>query len=177
MEAYQEYLNKLQKRGSKPHYIKHCFGSRDAWKWVRKNKWKAFGGKPCDQSMYSNVVSYVNQLLVEKLLEGHDIELPYRMGNIRLSSTETKVSIQDGVIKTNCCTDWKKTLEYWYEDKGAMEAHKTIKWVQRRLVFITYDKKSANYINKRFYSFRPNRSFLKTLGRNYSKGSVKAELI
>ena len=165
------------KRGSKPHNISHCLGSRDAWKWVRKNKWKPLNNKPCDQSIYSNVVSYVNQLLAEKLLEGHEIELPHRMGNLRLSSIETKISIKDGVLKTNCCTDWKRTLEYWYEDKEAREAHKTIKWVQKKLVFVVYDKKTANYINKRFYSFRPNRSFLKTLGRNYAKGMVNVELI
>lgn len=177
MEDYDSFLNTLQKRGSKPHHISHCYGSRDAWKWVRKNKWKELGGKPCDQSLYSNVISYVNQILAEKLLEGHEIVFPYQMGSLRLSSIQTKVSIENGKVKTNCCTDWKKTLEYWYEDKGAMEAHKTIKWVQKRLVFIRYYKRYATFKNRRFYSFRPNRSLIKTLGKTCARRALNAEPI
>ena len=175
MDDYENFLNTLQKRGSKPHHISHCFGSRDAWKWLRKNKWKALGEKPCDQSLYSNIVSYINQILAEKLLEGHEIVFPYQMGSLRVSSKQTKVSIENGVIKTNYPTDWKRTLQYWYEDEGAKKAHKTIKWMQKRLVFVRYYKKSATYKNRRFYSFRPNRSLVKTLSMNCARGMIKAE--
>lgn len=175
MDDYEDFLNTLQKRGSKPHHISHCFGSRDAWKWLRKNKWKELGGKPCDQSLYSNIVSYINQILAEKLLEGHEIVFPYRMGSLRLLSTDAKITIENGVVKTNCFTDWKKTLQYWYEDEGARKAHKTIKWVQKRLVFIKYDRKNATHRNRRFYSFRPNRSLVKALGKNYARGLINAE--
>lgn len=177
MEDYESFLNTLQKRGSKPHHIGHCYGSRDAWKWVRKNKWKELGKKPCDQSLYSNVISRVNRILAEELLEGHEIVFPHQMGSLRLSSTDTKVSIENGKVKTNCCTDWKKTLEYWYEDEEARESHKTIKWVQKRLIFIRYDKKAATFKNRRFYSFRPNRSIMKALGKNSTSRILNAESI
>ena len=177
MEDYDSFLNTLQKRGSKPHHISHCYGSRDAWKWIRKNKWKELDGKPCDQSLYSNVVSYVNQILVEKLLDGHEIVFPYQMGSLRVSSKQTNVTIENGSVKTNCSTDWKRTLEYWYEDEGAREAHKIIKWVQKRLVFIRYYKKAATFKNRRFYSFRPNRSLIKTLGKTYARRAISAEPI
>lgn len=175
MEDYESFLNTLQKRGSKPHHISHCYGSRDAWKWVRKNKWKELGNKPCDQSLYSNVISHVNQILAEKLIEGNEIVFPYQMGSLRLSSTDTKISIENGKVSTNCCTDWKRTLEYWYEDKEARESHKTIKWVQKKLLFVRYYKKSATFRNRRFYSFRLNRSLSKALGRNYAKRTLNAE--
>lgn len=101
---------------------------------------------------------------MEQLLEGHEIELPHRMGSIYLASTPARVACEGSEIRTNYRTDWIKTLRLWYEDAGARESHKTIKRVQKDIVFINYDKKKANYTNKRFYVFRANRSLVKKVG-------------
>lgn len=177
MEDYDSFLNTLQKRGSKPHSISHCLGSRDAWKWVRRNKWKELGGKPCDQSLYSKVVSHINQILAERLLEGYEIPFMHGMGSLRLSSMEAKVSIENGKVVTNCCIDWKRTLQCWYEDKEMRDAHKTLKWVQKKLYFVRYYKGQAVFKNRRFYSFRPNRSLVKALGRNSARSRLNAESV
>lgn len=174
---YQEFLNSLQKRGSKPHHINHCLGSRDAWKWVRKNKWKALGGTPCHQSIYSAIVDTVNKILVEQLLEGHEIEFPHQMGTLKLISAPTKVYVENGELKTNYRTDWKKTLELWYEDEEARNSHKTVKKINSRNYSIKYDKSKARYANRRLYQFRANRSLSKELGRASESRKIIAESV
>lgn len=161
---YQAFLNRLQKRGSKPHTIGHCLGTRDAWKWVRKNKWHRLNNKPLSQSLYSSIINTVNQFIIEQLLEGHEIELPNRLGSLYLASVPAKVVYKDGELKTNYRTDWLKTFSLWFEDEEAYNSHKRIKRVQKDIVFIKYDKHKANFINKRFYFFRANRSLVRKVG-------------
>lgn len=174
---YQEFLNRLQKCGSKPYKIKHCLGSRDAWKWVRRNKWKAFDGKPCEQSLYSCIVDEVNKILAEELLEGHDIELPYQMGNLILRKTPAKVTMEDGVIKSNYRTDWKKTCRYMYEDEEAFGQHQRVKRIEPYIYHIKYYKRRARFQNRWFYQFRPNRSLVRALGKAIDERRVGAESI
>ena len=172
---YKEFLNKLKKVGSKPHKLTHCRGSRDAWKWVRKNKWKAVGGKPFDELLYSKIVNEVNKALIEFLLDGHEIEFPHQMGSLRLSTLPTVVYYKDGELKTNYRNDWDKTLRLWYVDEEARNTHKPIKNVQKRIYFIRYYKAHANYHNKRFYSFRVNRALGKRVGKESGQRRMVAE--
>jgi hypothetical protein len=165
MEEYQEFVGKLQKRGSKPYKISHCLGTRDAWKWVRKNKWKMLGGKPCDQSLYSNVINTVNKKAIDLILEGHEIEVPCRVGSFYLTHVPAKVAVEDGKVKSNYRTDWLKTLQLWYEDIEARNTHRKVKRVQDVITFLYYDRTKANYTNMGFYIFRPNRSIVRIIGR------------
>lgn len=173
MDDYQNFLNDLQKRGSKPHRISHCLGARDAWKWVRKNKWQTLGGKPCPQSLYGEIINAVNWFLVEQLLDGHEVELPYQMGSLLIESQPAKVFMEDGELKNNYRTDWRKTLEYWYEDAEAKATHKTIKRVQNQIYYVNYLKRKAKFRNRRFYRFRPNRSLVKYVGHAVENGSIR----
>lgn len=174
---YQGFLNRLQKKGSKPHTISHCLGSRDAWKWVRRNKWKALNGLNIDKSVYSRIVNSVNQKLVEMLLEGHRISFPYNMGSLYLCGVPSKVSIKEGKIANNYRTDWKKTLELWYQDKEAMEKHITVKRVQKDIYSIRYSKRGVNYKNKWYYKFRANRSLVRALGAALEERKINAEIL
>jgi len=169
---YQAFLNRLQKRGSKRHVITHCLGARDAWKWVRKNKWKRLGGYSCSQSLYGSIIDQVNKLLVEQMMEGHIIDLPMQMGSLYVASIPARVEYDEGRLKTNYRVDWLKTLKLWYEDKEALESHKTIKRVQKDIVYIGYDKSKANFTNKRFYLFRANRSLVRKVGHALEEGSL-----
>lgn len=169
---YQEFLNQLQKRGSKPHKLGHCLGTRDAWKWVRHNHWQKTGGEPVDQLLYSKIINEVNQILVEQMLEGHVFDLPYQMGSFLIASKPARVEEVDGELLTNYRTDWKKTLQYFYEDEEGRNQHKTIKRIQTEIYYIKYSKKGAKYHNRMFYKFRANRSFVKKLGAAVGMGVV-----
>ena len=174
MDEFQEYLNKLQKRGSKPHKIRHCLGSRDAFHWVRKNKYKALEGTPCDKLLYSKIVSEVNKALVEMLLEGHQIDFPHKMGYLILTSSPARVAYKDGELKTNYMTDWKKTLQYMYENP---DSHKRIMRVQPLIYAIRYYKTGSPYHNRHFYTFRLNRSLAKKLGAAVEAGKLNTEVV
>ena len=172
MEDYQEFLNKLQKKGSKPHKLGHCLGTRDAWKWVRKHRWIRFGGEPVDQLLYSKVINEVNKILVEKMLEGHVFDAPFSMGSFLIASKPARVEVVNGQLLTNYRTDWKKTLQYFYEDEEGRNQHKTIKRIQPDIYYIKYSKHGAKYHNRMFYKFRANRSFVRKLGAAVERGVV-----
>ena len=175
MNQYQEFVGKLQKRGSKPHKISHCLGARDAFNWVRSNHWKATKGKPVDKLLYSQIISEIHKLLVEMLLDGHEIEFPYQMGSLILTRTPAKVTFENGELKTNYRTDWKKTLDYRFNEDPS--GHKLIKRVQPFIYSIRYSKRKAKYHNRVFYLFRANRSLVKTLGAAVERQRMKAETI
>jgi hypothetical protein len=172
---YQEFLGKLQKRGSKPHKISHCLGARDAFSWVRANRWEATGGKHVDKLLYSQIISEVHKILVDSLIEGHEIEFPYQMGSLVLTSVPAKVFYDNGELKTNYRTDWKKTLDYRFNEDP--EGHKLIKRIQPLIYAIKYYKKRAKYHNRKFYHFRPNRSLVRILGAAVERGKLNAETV
>ena len=172
MTTYQEFLNRLQKRGSKPHKISHCLGTRDAWRWVRHNHWQKTGGQPVDQLLYSRIINEVNKILVEKMLEGHVFDIPFRMGSLLIASMPAKVEMVDGQLQTNYRTDWLKTLQYFYEDEEGRNSHKTIKRVQPEIYFIKYSKHGARFHNRMFYQFRANRSLVRKLGAAVEAGAI-----
>lgn len=175
MEEYQEFIGKLQKRGSKPHKISHCLGSRDAFHWVRKNKWEATEGKPVDKLLYSQIISEIHKVLVESLVEGHEIEFPYQMGSLVLVRTPSKVFYEEGELKTNYRTDWKKTLDYRFNEDP--EGHKLIKRIQPYIYTVKYYKRGARYHNRKFYYFRANRSLLRKVGAAVERGKVSVGTI
>lgn len=172
--SYKEFLKNVQKQGSKPHTISHCLGARDAWKWVRKNKWSLLKGNACSSSTYGAVIDEVNKVLSEKLLEGHSIVLPHQMGILKLVAIHSKLSFKDGKLENNYRTDWKKTLEYWYEDEEAFREKKCIKRVQKLLYAIKYLKASARYKNQKYYQFRLNRSLVRALGNKIENEKLNA---
>ena len=175
MDQYQEFVEKLLKKGSKPHRISHCLGSRDAFHWVRKHKWEATGGKPVDKLLYSQIISEIHKVLVEDLLEGHEIEFPYQMGCLVLSRTSAKVFYEDGELMTNYRTDWIKTFRYWFNED--FDIHKTIKQIQPFVYCVRYYKKRARYHNRKFYHFRPNRSLKWKVTAAVERGKVNAETV
>lgn len=155
--------------------IRNCLGSRDAWRWVRKNKWKELGNKPFDKSLYSRIVDMVNTMLMEKLIEGHRIVLPCYMGSLSLVSVPTRLYYEEGRYRNTYGTDWKKTLQFWEEDSEARRKRVRIKKISDRKIIIRYSKKDSRYNNRRFYLFRANRSLVRQLGRALEEGRVNAE--
>ena len=171
---YHEFLQEVQKPGSKPHTISHCLGSRDAWKWVRKSKWKPLKGYRCSSSLYSEIINEMNLYNLEQLLAGHQVILPHQMGALELIGVSPKVSFEEGSVKSNYRIDWQKTLQYWYEERDARVEKKLVKRVQGIIPSLRYSKKQARYKNQKFYQFRPNRSVVRLLGRKAENEKINA---
>ncbi len=171
---FKEYTNKLLKRGSKPYKLSHCLGARDAWKYTRKNKWKALKGLKCSSDVYGEIINQINLQLVDALLDGHEIEFPYQMGVLRLISTPVKLEMVNGKLKNNYRTDWKKTLQCWYEDPYMEKQGKVIKRVSNNLYSIEYSKTAARFRNRSYYMFRANRSLVRELGKRVEEGRINS---
>lgn len=167
--SYKEFTDRILKRGSHPYKIGKCLGSRDAWKWVRRNKWEATKGIHYSSSIYSSLISLVNKLLIEEVLEGHIVTFPYSMGSLYIRSNPISIK-PDG--SNNYGVDWKKTLEWWHEDPSAFKDKKLIKRCNKAILRIFFHK--GGFKNQKYYSFRVNRSLKQALGRLQETSRIKA---
>lgn len=154
--GFIENIKKVKER--REHKIKNSYGVYDAYKYYRKNK-------PLDrkyiitESQYFSIIRKVNNLLVLYFLKGHEIKFPKRMGSLYLVKNTTKIYNQDGKLKNTYPIDWNTTLKLWKEDKESFNKKIIIKKVIKEVFKIKYDKIKANYKNKSFYNFKPNRQF------------------
>lgn len=157
-QSFKQFTNRILKRGSHKYKIAHCYGVRDAWLWVRTNKWQLLKGSNPSHSTYGAVVNEVNKRIIEKLFEGNDIDLPHQMGSLQIVAYKTKAVFKDGKLKDNYSVNWTKTLRYWFEDKGALQERMKIKKESDYGYILQYCKNKAKYKNQSYYKFRCNRS-------------------
>lgn len=142
---------------NRKHKVSNSLGVYDAYKWVRKNKW--FGMKPISEHTFYTIIRTLNKELLNKFYSIGYIKFPQRMGELTLQKGSTKFSLEGSKIKTNLPIDWKRTLELWKEDKESYN-NKTLIYKEFKTLYkIVYNKSKANFNNKAFYSFLPNRIF------------------
>lgn len=158
------------------HKIKNSNGVYDAYKWIRKNGWLNIG-RPVTEHEFYTIIRQVNSHLVNSLLNGNDIELPHRLGTIELRKYKSKVSVQDGKVVTNLPVDWDRTLKLWSEDRESYTNKLLIRMEEKEIFKILYNKKKANYENKSFYVFEPNRNLKVRLKQRIKNKDVDAFLL
>lgn len=171
---YPAFLQEIQCQGSHPHLIHGSLGSRDVWKWVRKNGWKLLGGKKCDPSTFSTIIKRTNEILADYLLAGHSVEFPYQMGTLMLIGLPSRVTVKGNELKNNYKVDWKKTLEWWYEDAEARKNKTCVKRIQKTLYYIRYSKGKACYRNQKYYRLKISRRLIRALGKKIETERVNA---
>lgn len=158
------------------HKVKGSWGVYDAFKWYRKNK-------PSDKKyilkevQYFSIIRSINTLLRQSFLEGNDIKFPSRMGTLELRKSHPKITIEGKVVKTNLPIDWNATLKLWYEDKQALQDKFLVRAKDNEIFKIYYNKYLANYNNKSFYQFTPNREFKLLLKTALREGNLKENYI
>ena len=171
-KQYKKFLIATQKQGSKPYKISKCLGSRDAWKWVRRNKWEPMSGTKVSSSLYSQVINAMNKELIQHLFEGKGIEFPYQMGDLSIAASPVRVKEEKGRIITNYRTDWPKTLRCWYEQVTRTK-QQVIKRVQPVIYSIRYSKQKARFKYRHLYSFRPNRRLVRAFWKAVESGEIR----
>lgn len=171
MDEQEFYADVKKVKGNRVHKVTGSLGVYDAFKWYRKNK-------PKDkkfiltQSQYLHIIRTVNLLLREELLKGNDIVLPCKMGTLELRRWEAAFKKENGKIKTNLPIDWQATLKLWYEDPDCHKRKQLVKSNVPKIFKIYYNRAKANYNNKSFYQFTPNRE-LKLLLKQKIKSDSK----
>lgn len=165
MVSIEDIKRVNQKRN---HKIKNSYGVYDAYKYYRKNK-------PKDkkyiltESQYFSIIRHINNLLVDKLLLESEIKFPCRLGSLYIIKNSTKIYKEGNVLKNTYPIDWNTTLNLWKDDVEAYNQRILVKHLSKEVFKIKYDKRKANYINKSFFDFKPNRTLkikLKELIKN-----------
>lgn len=175
--TYTEFRKKIQNVDKKRvHKITKSIGVYDSYKWIRKNKWLDIG-RPLKEGEFYRIIRKVNEYLVKELAKGKEIRLPHRLGVLEVRKCPIKLAIKDGKLVTNMPIDWSRTFQLWYSDEEAFNA-KTLVRIETQEVFrIYYNKSTANYNNKSFYDFRPNRELKKQLSKQAREGNLEAHLL
>ena len=173
-KSYSEFNKNIRKvHDTREHKVTRSLGVYDAYKYIRKNKWFNIG-RPVTEEEFYKIIRMVNQGLAEELVRGAEIHLPERMGDIEIRKKPSRLSIVDGKLVTNLPIDWDATLKLWYEDEESYR-DKTIVRVENEEIFkVYYNKTTANYNNKSFYEFRPNRELKKELTKQAKAGRLEA---
>lgn len=171
-EEISDFRRKVLKLNeSRTHKVRNSNGVYDAYKWIRKNKWLDIG-RPVTEHEFYTIVRQVNNLLAENILSGEDIVLPHRLGTIELRKYDTRISFRDGKLVTNLPIDWDRTLKLWSEDEEAYKDRTLVKMEEKETFKVFYNKRTANYENKSFYTFEVNRDLKRRL-----KQKIKNKLI
>lgn len=158
-----EFRRKVLKvNEARQHKISNSYGVYDAYKYLRKNKWLDVG-QPVTEHQFYSIIRGVNNLLADSLLQGHDIELPNRMGTIEVRKYNVRISIDNGKVKTNLPIDWDRTLKLWSEDEEAYKERTLVKMEEKEIFKVYYNRFKANYNNKSLYEFTVNRDLKRRL--------------
>lgn len=169
MDEFRREVLKVDK--PRIHKIKNSFGTYDAYKYIRKNKWFDIG-QPISEHDFYSIIRKVNNLLAEHLINGNDIILPCRMGSLEIRKFAAYISIDDGKIKTNLPIDWDRTLKLWSEDEEAYKKRTLVKMEEKEIFKVYYNRIKANYNNKGFYEFFVNRDIKRRLKQKIKNGCI-----
>lgn len=172
-----QFENKVLKRCKDKNFrIKHSNGTKQAWRWIKKNKWLKIG-QPITERQFGYIIKKINDRLVSKLLAGNDIILPSGMGKIELRKYKSKIQIQNNKVITNLPVNWKRTIDWWKEDSKAYKNKYLIRHETNMLFNIHYNKKGATYKNKNFYQFIINRRIKKLLSDKIKNNEIDTFLL
>ena len=172
--AFEDFIKEVKKVNKERHHkVTNSYGSKDAFHYYRKIK-------PTDSKyvltdcQYLNIIRSINNELREKLINGDDVLLPEKMGRLELRKTPTKIKFVNGKVKSNLCIDWDATLKLWYDNPVCRNKKQLIKQEVSETFKIHYSKAKANYNNKTFYEFRPNRTLKLGLKDNIKQNKIDA---
>lgn len=171
MEEFRRKVLKVD--GPRVHRINHSLGVYDSYKYIRKNGWFDIG-RPITEYQFYYIIRTINELLVDTLLQGHDIHLPCKMGIIEVRKCPARYTIEDNKVKTNLPIDWDRTLKLWSEDEEAFKDKTLIKMEEKEIFKVYYNKFRANFNNKSFYEFTANRDLKLRLKQKIKSGNFDA---
>ena len=175
--TYGEFKKEVQKvNKTRVHKVTGSLGVYHGYKYIRKHKWFDIG-RPLKEGEFYRIIREVNKYLAEELCEGKEINLPHRLGTLEIRKRPTRVAIVNNKLVTSLPIDWDKTLKLWYEDKEAFNDKTLVRIEQEEAFKVYYNKTQANYNNKSFYEFKPNRELKRKLSKRAREGNLDAYLI
>lgn len=170
-EDFRKSTLKLNEKRN--HKIKNSVGVRDIYKMCLKSKKFKSVGRVSEHEFYK-ITRTVNNLLAQELINGNDVKLPKRMGQLEVRKFNLFVKFVEGKIKTNRGIDWQATLKLWYEDEEAKAEKILVRKEDTERYIIFYNRATANYNNKTLYQFKPNRELICAIRKAGKEGLIDA---
>lgn len=178
MESLIEFKRRVRKATEhREHKIRNSLGVYSGYKYYRKNK---PDGKKyiLSESQYFAIIRQINNLLVDDIVLGKEVKLPYRMGTIEVRKYEKSLKIdENGNVKTNLPIDWDNTLKLWYEDEESYKNKTLLRLDEQEIYKVLYNKEGVNFNNRSFYEFVFNKDLKLRLKHNIKQGIIDALLI
>jgi len=115
-----------------------------------------------DLKTYLTITADYNKFLIEKVLEGHIVTLPSRLGTLCITGRRQNLKIDEEGNITGLAPDWVKTKELWKRDPEAAAQKKRIFHLNRetdnyRYKFL-WSKVKVIVENKTLYALRMTRA-------------------
>lgn len=137
--------------------VSNSYGVYDYYKFYRKNREKGPRWSITEGEYYA-LIRQVNQILATELIEKGRLELPFKMGLVEYRKVpRTVYQDKDGHYKSNVKINWDKTFELWYNDEQAYKDKTIVKYDTEDIAKNLYVKTKADFPNKWFYTFLPQK--------------------
>lgn len=174
MKTLEEFKKEILGVGeSRKHKVSNSVGVYDAYKYIRKNKWKDIG-RPLTEHEFYSIIRRMGDYFAEALCQGYEIIFPARMGRLELRKNAPFIGYKDGKLQAHLTVDWDATLKLWYEDEEAYKNKQLVKSNVPAIFKVLYNRDIANYNNQAFYEFQVNRRIKRTLTKRIRAGRIDA---
>lgn len=145
--------------------IKSHFIMRDYYNFYKKNYIE-----PVERSKYSKVISEINSLVIDGILnDSFDYKFPILGFTLNIRKNKRVPTIKDGKVYNNRPVDWISTKSLWENNAEAKEKKTLIRFINKNTfnyVFkIIINKTGINFKNKSKYKFRAARTFKRDLAK------------
>lgn len=146
--------------------IKAHYGMKDYYKYFLK----LYPLLDIDRKTYNAIISDFNQKLVEMIIEDNISYTIPHLGSSLMIRKEKKVpKIINGKLYNTTPVDWVATNKLWSDDVEAKEKKLLVRYTNShtsRHVFRIYMRKyNYSFKNKKYYSFKPCRTFQRLLSK------------
>ena len=147
--------------------IKAHYGMKDYFNYFKKNN-------PIlsyiNKKLYNSIISDFNQALVDLIIEENlTYTVPYLGSSLNIRKEKKVPRIVNGKLYNTTPVDWVATNKLWDEDIEAKEKKLLVRYSNShtsRYVFRIYLKKyNYSFKNKKYYSFKPCRTFQRLLSK------------
>ena len=93
---------------------------------------------------------------------------------IARSACQHHIVDKKGNIKITYAIDWDSTLKLWYDDEEAFNNKTLVKFPEKSIFRVKYNKSTANYENKSFMEFQVNRNIKTRLKQKIKNNEIDA---
>ena len=131
--------------------------------------------EPVSSTDYINICNQYQEFLVEKVLDGHEVTLPARMGTLAVLGKKQEIKLDEDGNITGLAPDWVATKKLWEENPEARAQRKRIFHTNAHTDNTRYrffwSKSRVLVENKTLYALRMSRANKRAVHKKIMEGT------